>query len=115
MLWTLKYILCHRCRSFVAQGSKFVSRAIDRYDKDVAPALIHEIDQLEAMRLADVAWHEVDTTTTLPVLLTSLVPVSSFLNSEPLEGVDCAEKDISDLPNQLEELDVFCRKKSWIS
>ncbi|GLB43834.1 putative CENP-B ARS binding protein-like protein [Lyophyllum shimeji] len=28
--------------------SKFVSRAIDRYDNDIAPALIYEIDQLEA-------------------------------------------------------------------
>ncbi|KAF8228815.1 hypothetical protein L208DRAFT_1026858, partial [Tricholoma matsutake] len=77
--------------------SKFVSRAIDQYDNDVPPALNYEIDQLEAMCLADVAWHEVDTSTIrncwhkagiLPdalhetaVTSTPSVPVSSLLNS----------------------------------
>lgn len=42
---------------------KFISQAIDRYDNDIPPALIYEIDQLEAMCLADAAWSEVDTTT----------------------------------------------------
>jgi hypothetical protein len=43
--------------------SKFVSRAIDLYDNNTTPVLIYKIDQLDAMRLADAAWHEVDTTT----------------------------------------------------
>lgn len=43
--------------------SKFVSRAIDRYNSDVPPGLIYSIDQLEAMRLADAAWNEVNSTT----------------------------------------------------
>jgi hypothetical protein len=105
---------------------KFISRAIDRYDNDVSPALIYEIDQLEAMRLADVAWREVDTTTIrncwrkagiIPDTLykpsttsTLSVPVSSLLNSEPLEGVDRAEKDISDSLNQLEERGVLQKR-----
>ena len=44
---------------------KFISRAIDQYDNDsdIPTALIYEINQLEAMRLADAAWSEVDTTT----------------------------------------------------
>jgi hypothetical protein len=108
---------------------KFVSRAIDRYDNDVPPALIYDIDQLEAMRLADVAWCEVDTTTIqncwrkagiLPKALyepeaTSApsVPVSSLLNSDPLEGVACAKKDISNLLNQLEELSIL-QKRNWM-
>jgi len=89
-------------------------------------ALIYEIDQLEAMRLADVAWREVDTTTIrdcwrkagiVPDALykpaaipTPSVPVSSLLNSEPLGGVDRAEKDISDSLNQLEELGVLQKR-----
>lgn len=43
--------------------SKFVSRAIDRYDSDVPAALIYEINQLEAMCLADMAWNEVTSET----------------------------------------------------
>ena len=109
--------------------SKFVSQAIDQYDNDVLPALIYEIDQLKAMHLADVAWHEVDTTTIwncwckagiIPDALykpvatpTPSVPISFPLNSEPLEGVDCAEKDISDSLNQLEELGVL-QQRNWV-
>jgi hypothetical protein len=80
------------------------------------------------MRLADVAWREVDTTTIrncwrkagiLPEALyepavTSApsVPVSSLLNSDPdpLEAVIHAEKDISNSLNQLEELGVLQKR-----
>jgi DDE superfamily endonuclease len=78
--------------------SKFISRAIDHYDNDIPPALIYEINQLEAMHLADAAWSEVDTTTIrncwkktgiLPEALdygaetpTPTVPISSLLNSD---------------------------------
>ncbi|KAF8218803.1 hypothetical protein L208DRAFT_1347102 [Tricholoma matsutake] len=51
------------CCLKVHYHSKFVSQAIDQYDNDVPPAFIYEIDQLEAMRLADVVWREVDTLT----------------------------------------------------
>jgi hypothetical protein len=43
--------------------SKFIQYAIDRYDDSVTPAHIYDINQLQAMRLAEVAWREVDTTT----------------------------------------------------
>ena len=39
--------------------SQFISRAIDRYDSGVTPGKIYDIDQLEAMRLAQTAWMEV--------------------------------------------------------
>ncbi|KAI9057990.1 DDE-domain-containing protein [Trametes sanguinea] len=43
--------------------AKFIERAIDRYDSGVTPAQIYDINQLEAMRLADAAWKEVDAAT----------------------------------------------------
>lgn len=77
------------------------------------------------MRLADAAWYEVDTTTIrncwrkagiIPdalyeqaVTSTPTIPVFSLLNSEPLEGVDCA-KDISDSLNHLEALGVLHKR-----
>ena len=43
--------------------AKFIQRAVDRYDEGISPAQIYEINQLQAMRLADLAWRDVDTTT----------------------------------------------------
>jgi hypothetical protein len=43
--------------------ARFIQRAIDRYDEGITPAEIYDINQLQAMRLADLAWREVDTTT----------------------------------------------------
>ena len=42
--------------------AKFVHRAIDLYEAAVTPSQIYDIDQLDAMRLADEAWNEVNTT-----------------------------------------------------
>ena len=43
--------------------AKFIHCAIDQYEASITPSHIYDIDQLEAMRLADEAWNEVDTTT----------------------------------------------------
>ena len=43
--------------------AKFIRHAIDQYDSDVTPSHIYDINQLQAMHLADKAWDEVDTTT----------------------------------------------------
>ena len=40
-----------------------IERAIERYEAGTTPSQIYDIDQLAAMRLADDAWNEVDTTT----------------------------------------------------
>jgi hypothetical protein len=106
--------------------SKFVSRAIDRYDNDIAPALIYKIDQLMAMRLADAAWREVDTTTIwncwqetgiLPEVLnhaaeisTPTVPISSLLNSQLNVALSHVEKGVSSSLDQLEARGVLQRK-----
>ena len=43
--------------------TKYIKCALDYYDTSVTPSKIYDIDQLQAMWLADMAWHEVDTTT----------------------------------------------------
>ena len=43
--------------------AKFIQRAIVRYDEGISPAQIYDINQLQAMCLAYLAWHEVNTTT----------------------------------------------------
>jgi len=78
--------------------SNYVKHAIDRYDTDITPSHIYNINQLEAMQLARIAWHEVDTTTIrncwlkagiLPTMDTSgsptqpAVPISSLLCTPP--------------------------------
>ena len=51
-------------RNFKAHyRSLFIRRAIDRYDQGITPSDIYCIDQLEAMRLAEVAWQLVDAST----------------------------------------------------
>jgi hypothetical protein len=42
---------------------KYIECAINCYDTGITPSEIYDIDQLQAMHLADAAWHEVDTTT----------------------------------------------------
>lgn len=43
--------------------AKFIHRAIDLYEASITPSKIYDIDQLEAMRLAEDAWNKVDATT----------------------------------------------------
>ena len=43
--------------------ARFIQRAIDRYDEGITPAEIYDINQLQAMRIADLAWRSVDVTT----------------------------------------------------
>ncbi len=84
-------------KSFKAHyRAKYIQRAIDNYDANVTPSKIYDIDQLEAMRLANAAWDEVDATTIrrcwrkasiLPDLKSSSskpsvsIPISSLVNT----------------------------------
>ncbi len=77
--------------------AQFIQRAINRYDEGITPTEIYDINQLQAMRLADAAWHKVDTTTirncwrkagilpemdpTAPRTLQPSIPVSSLLHN----------------------------------
>ena len=39
--------------------ARFIERSINRYDEGITPGNIYNINQLQAMRLADLAWHDV--------------------------------------------------------
>jgi hypothetical protein len=90
--------------------AKYIRRAIDRYDSGVTPSEIYDIDQLQAMWLADAAWREVDTTTIRhcwfkaailpdmdpPAVPNPSIPISSLIHADkPLENpVEEAEKQV---------------------
>jgi hypothetical protein len=106
--------------------SKFIARATDRYDNEVDPSKIYDIDQLEAMRLADLAWNQVDTTTirncwrksgilpdnsnTSETLPPPSIPITSLLSSPaPADPTTRAENDIADSLAELEKRGVLPR------
>ena len=96
--------------------SKFIQRAIENYDKGDSPSEIYKINQLEAMRLADIAWKEVDTTTIrncwrkadiLPAFNSEAwaqpsIPVSSLLDNGSTEQIE-AESPLSGAEKDVEE------------
>ena len=43
--------------------AKYFQWAINRYERGITPSDMYNIDQLQAMRLANIAWDDVDTTT----------------------------------------------------
>ena len=43
--------------------ARFIERSINHYDEGITPGNIYDINQLQAMRLADLAWHDVSTLT----------------------------------------------------
>ena len=66
--------------------SHFISRAIDHYDQDITPANIYQINILEAIRLAEVAWNEVTPTTIHNCWKKTHILPKSLLQSHPLSS-----------------------------
>ena len=96
--------------------ARFIRRAIDRYDEGITPAEIYDINQLQAMRLADTAWRNVDVTTIrncwrkagiLPERDSTVsqpsIPVASLLHnpSSETDPVIHAEKQVEAALNDL--------------
>lgn len=97
-------------RCFKAHYRKrFIQRAIDRYDEGITPAEIYDINQLQAMRMAEAAWHDVDTTTIrncwrkagiLPEINPALpqaqpsIPIASLLSTEIDDPIVQVEKQV---------------------
>ena len=85
--------------------ARFIERSINRYDEGITPGNIYDINQLQAMRLADLAWHDMSTSTIrncwrksgiLPDIESSsqpsqpIIPVASLLNSDPILAAEAA-------------------------
>lgn len=106
--------------------ARYIRRAIDIYDGGVTASEIYDINQLQAMRLADIAWCDVDTTTIrhcwrkagiLPttdspsVLAQPIIPISSLcnidvtdLNQDPAAN---AENEVRNALNNLQATGVL--------
>lgn len=94
IIWCFK---AHYC-------AKFIQRAVNQYDKGITPAEIYGINQLQAMRMEDKVWNNVDTITIhncwrkagiLPENLPTSsctaqpsIPVSSLIYNTPLQMAD---------------------------
>ena len=96
--------------------ARYIQHSIDKYEGGITPSNIYDINQLDAMRLADNAWLEVDTTTihhcwdkagilldmqhtmspTQPAL-----PISSLLHPQE-DPISVAEKQVIILLDELE-------------
>lgn len=97
----------------------FIHRSVDNYDSGTTPSEIYNIDQLEAMRLAQNAWLEVDTSTirhcwqkagilpemTDTVLTQPTVPVSLLIN--PQDPILSAEGRLTLALDELESTGVL--------
>ena len=109
--------------------AKYIQWAIDRYDADVTPSEIYEINQLQAMQLANHAWHEVDTMTIrhcwrkadiLPPMDSSAiaqptVPISSLLHtfSHDQDPIIATENELRCALDDLENTGVL-QSKNWM-
>ena len=86
--------------------ARFIQRAVDRYDEGITPAEIYDINQLQAMQIADLAWHDVDATTISNCwqrvgILPDMNPLSAPTNP-PLIPVSSLINDIAHAENQVE-------------
>jgi hypothetical protein len=93
------------------------------YENDIPPAHIYDINILEAMCLADIAWKEVDMMTIrncwqktkiLPDTLfyltsftTPTIPVASLLNDSLKNTTKAAEKELSNSLSHLQKIGVL--------
>ncbi|KAJ3710522.1 DDE superfamily endonuclease-domain-containing protein [Lentinula raphanica] len=90
----------------------YIQRAIDRYDSGITPAEIYDINQLEAMRLAEKAWKEVEASTiahcwrktgilptsesTNPSSGAVSVPIASLVHETSHDPIQIAEQEVED-------------------
>ena len=89
--------------------AKYIRRSIDYYEAGVTPSQIYELDQLEAMRLANAAWQEVDATTIrncwhkAGILPDALFSSSSSLPlTIPISSLICGQNTVQDPVSEAE-------------
>ena len=97
----------------------YICHAVDCYDEGITPANIYDIDQLQAMRLADTARNEVDATTIkncwkkvgiLPDTLPAPSQPPTISISALIEGVVCAKNELNEALDQLQSTGVLHQK-----
>jgi hypothetical protein len=85
-------------RCFKAHFRRYsMQRALDRYDEGVTPGEIYNIDQLQAMRLADISWKEVTKDTIANCWRKSgiLPTVDTLRDEEDMDSHDGQENDMT--------------------
>ncbi|KAF5390086.1 hypothetical protein D9757_003734 [Collybiopsis confluens] len=104
--------------------ARYIHRAIDRYENGIPPREIYDINQLEAMRLADIAWREVNASAIAhcwqksgilpqpnpnPNPSNISIPIRSLVANNPtiLDPVAQAEKDVEESLDSLRETGVL--------
>ncbi|KAI5822040.1 DDE-domain-containing protein [Schizophyllum commune Tattone D] len=95
--------------------SRFIQRAIDRYDNGTTPSSIYDLNQLEGMRLADAAWNDVSADTIrncwrkTGILPDSLLPPSSTsaTSTSSVQANSQAEAAVTEALDALEETGVL--------
>jgi hypothetical protein len=102
-------------RCFKAHYRRYcMQRALDRYDEGITPSDIYDIDQLQAMRLADLAWKQVTPKTIANCWRKSGILPDRSHPSESAPAIDDesddandAEKGLLDSLEQLQEVGVL--------
>ena len=95
--------------------ARYIHRAIDRYDGGITPSEIYDINQLEGMRLAQMAWNEVDAATICHCWLKAgILPESAFPTNIPpphisSDPVQITERLVEENLNKLEQTGVLQR------
>ncbi|KAG6871475.1 hypothetical protein C0995_004294 [Termitomyces sp. Mi166 len=116
----------HSYKTHGEAGSASIEEVKTEWEHDVSSADIYDINILEAMWMANIAWNEVNTTTICncwckssilpeslfnPASTTSTVPsvsVSSLLNNDPVDtAIAAAEKELANSLSHLEQLSVL--------
>ena len=82
---------------------KFIHHAIDLYENDVTPSAIYEVNQLEAMQLAQHAWNAVNSTTIANCWKHSgILPTSNSGVTTPTATPSTAAGELSSVEKDLE-------------
>ncbi|KAJ6526098.1 hypothetical protein B0H19DRAFT_1275948 [Mycena capillaripes] len=89
-----------------------MQRALDRYDANIPPAKIYEIDQLEAMRIANLAWRAISAETIANCWRkTDILPSSSSAITAAIAAeLEDAETTLAQTLDDLEERGVLQKR-----
>ncbi|KAG2354157.1 hypothetical protein BDR07DRAFT_1494994 [Suillus spraguei] len=90
-------------------GAKYIQRAINHYEAGITPSEIYDINQLQAMRLADVAWYPAyhGPSCTSPAHSSSLVTSLCNINVADQNPVSNAKNEVRNALDDLQATGVL--------